>query len=347
VLLTAVVLATHVWVLRAVPAVFAPSASAAPVTGRILAARQVDATPVVETEQPIPVPAQAARRPVGRARPAAVPKTAQEPKSAAAAQANAAAGDAPAPEPSQVRTGEMELLAAAAPATAMAPAASRHAPATPMPLAYAVPGSVRLHYRVELHKSVLSLRGTGQLDWHHDGRNYEAVLEVEVPVVYHRIQRSTGVITAEGLAPVRFSDRTRSEEATHFQRDQGKVTFSSNRPDLPWVPGMQDRLSVMLQLGALIAGAPSKYPPGTSVTIDTAGTRDAEPWIFNVEGEEALDLPGGKVSGVKLTRHPRKEYDVQVELWLAPGMAYVPVRLRLTQPNGDWVDQQWSATDRG
>ena len=50
---------------------------------------------------------------------------------------------------------------------------------------------------------------------------------------------------------------------------------------------------------------------------------------------------------LKLTRSPRKEYDIKVELWLAPGMDYVPVRLRLTQPNGDSVDQQWSSTDRG
>ena len=50
---------------------------------------------------------------------------------------------------------------------------------------------------------------------------------------------------------------------------------------------------------------------------------------------------------LKLTRSPRKEFDQKVELWLAPGMDYVPVRLRLTQPNGDSVDQQWSSTDRG
>ena len=50
---------------------------------------------------------------------------------------------------------------------------------------------------------------------------------------------------------------------------------------------------------------------------------------------------------LKLTRNPRKEFDIKVELWLAPGMDYVPVRLRLTQPNGDWLDQQWSSTDRG
>jgi hypothetical protein len=113
------------------------------------------------------------------------------------------------------------------------------------------------------------------------------------------------------------------------------------------LPGAQDRLSVLLQLGAMVAGAPAKFPPGTSVTVQTAGTREAEPWVFTVEGQEELRLPGGTVGALKLTRAPRREYDVKVELWLAPGMDYVPVRLRLTQPNGDSVDQQWSSTDRG
>ena len=66
-----------------------------------------------------------------------------------------------------------------------------------------------------------------------------------------------------------------------------------------------------------------------------------------MEAGEQLQLPGGNVATLKLTRNPRKEFDIKVELWLAPGMDYVPVRLRLTQPNGDWLDQQWSSTDRG
>ena len=82
-------------------------------------------------------------------------------------------------------------------------------------------------------------------------------------------------------------------------------------------------------------------------SLQTAGTRDAEAWTFVVESEESLALPGGTLATLKLTRAPRKEFDQRVELWLAPGMDYIPVRLRLTQPNGDWLDQQWSSTDRG
>ena len=58
-------------------------------------------------------------------------------------------------------------------------------------------------------------------------------------------------------------------------------------------------------------------------------------------------LPGGTLRGLKLVRMPRKEYDTRVELWLAPRMDYAPVRLRLTAPNGDSVDQRWSSTDKG
>jgi hypothetical protein len=206
---------------------------------------------------------------------------------------------------------------------------------------------VRLQYKVRMQRGGLTLDGHGELRWRHDGQTYEARLELSAPLVRSRLQHSAGRITAEGLAPQRFADRGRSEEATHFDRDQGKLSFSSNRPDAPLLPGTQDRLSVLMQVAALVAGAPEKFPPATSITIQTAGTREAEPWTFVVEGPEQLQLPGGRVPAIKLTRSPRKEFDLKVELWLAPGMDYVPVRLRLTQPNGDSVDQQWSSTDRG
>jgi hypothetical protein len=102
-----------------------------------------------------------------------------------------------------------------------------------------------------------------------------------------------------------------------------------------------------MQLGAMIAARPKNFGPGTTISLQTASTRDAEVWQFTVEGGEVLQLPGGAIAGLKLIRNPRKEFDQKIELWLAPAMDYVPVRLRLTQPNGDWVDQQWSSTDKG
>jgi hypothetical protein len=231
---------------------------------------------------------------------------------------------------------------------APAPAAQTGTIETSAPSArFTVADSMRLRYQVTAQVRGQPWAGEGELVWRHDGESYEARLEINAPLLPARTQRSTGRITAEGLAPLRFSEKARTEEAAHFQRDAGKVSFSSNKPDAPLLAGAQDRLSVLLQLGAMLAGQPRKFPPGTTVTIQTAGTRDAEPWLFTVEQEESLHLPGGTVNALKLIRHPRKEFDQRVEVWLAPGMDYVPVRLRLTQPNGESVDYQWSSTDRG
>jgi uncharacterized protein DUF3108 len=257
------------------------------------------------------------------------------------------------------------VLSALQGAPGPAPQEAVIAPAVPMPAApapaaqtgtiepgapsvrIAVVGSMRLRYQVAAQVRGQAWAGEGELVWRHDGENYEAKLETSAPLLPTRTQRSTGRITAEGLAPLRFSEKARTEEAAHFQRDAGKVSFSSNKPDAALLAGAQDRLSVLLQLGAMLAGQPRKFPPGATIAIQTAGTRDAEPWLFTVEQEELLDLPGGMVNALKLTRQPRKEFDQRVELWLAPGMDYVPVRLRLTQPNGESVNYQWSSTDKG
>jgi hypothetical protein len=322
-MLAAIVLAVHLWLLGGMPRMFAPPAQRAQaLVARTVAPVAPVAPEVVKPEiktEPAPAKQETTARPahVAVARPhAIVPASAK-------------------------------LDAVAAPSTAILGAAPAR-PTAPTPTrAFAVAPSARFHYDVTAQTKGFTLKGQAQLDWRNENGQYEAQLQMTAPFVRPRVQRSTGLITAEGLAPVRFSDKARTEEAAHFDREQGKVVFSSNKPEALLAPGAQDRLSIVMQLGAMIAGKPSKFPAGSQITVQTASTKEAEPWTFTVEGAEALNLPGGRTKTLRLTRNPRKEYDVKVELWLAPGAAYAPVRLRLTQPNGDWVDQQWSSTDRG
>jgi hypothetical protein len=332
--LTVAVLAVHAALLRLGPAVLhAPQPAAA----EAFVTRRIDAPPAPAVEA---ATAAAAEAPPATPR----PRRARAPGTAAATEQ---ATPAPASEPPSAPPPEHTGAADARAGQAEAPAPAAATPASAQAQAFAIPGSARHRYEVVAERFGLTLTSAAELTWRHDGREYEAQLEVGGGIVPRRIQRSTGLITPEGLAPLRFSDRTRSETATHFERDKGKLTFSNNKPDAAWVAGIQDRLSVIVQLAAMVGGAPSKYARGTSITVPTAGTSDAESWIFTVEGEEDLQLPGGRMQGLKLQRVPRKQYDVKVELWLAPGMDYAPVRLRLTTPNGDSLDQRWLGTDRG
>jgi len=188
--------------------------------------------------------------------------------------------------------------------------------------------------------------GRAELQWAHDGHRYEARLELESEDRGSRSQRSTGSITAGGLVPERFSERTRSEEAVHFRHDSGRITFSANRPEAVLLEGAQDRLSVLLQLGALIAARPQAYPAGATLSVQTATARDAEVWRVRIEGHEELHLPAGHLSTMRLVRVPAGDYEPRIDLWLAPAMDYAPVRLRLTQASGDWLEYQWAGSDR-
>ncbi len=208
--------------------------------------------------------------------------------------------------------------------------------------AYTLPGSVRLKYQVTANKFPFSLNS--ELLWQQNGATYEARLEFSA-FGQARVQTSRGQITPQGLAPLRFSDRFRSEVAAHFDRAKGKVTFSANTPDVPLLSGAQDRLSILVQLGAMIAGDPGHYPQATTIALQTIGPRDADTWRFTVGQQETLTLPGGPQLTLKLVRNPRQEFDQRVEVWLAPALGYLPARIRITESNGDFIDQKWQATE--
>ena len=206
-----------------------------------------------------------------------------------------------------------------------------------------------LHYQVSAHTRNLLLHGTGELVWRHDGERYEAKLEVSAPLLPSRIQRSTGSISADGLAPLRFTDKSRSEQAANFQRDEGKVT-SSNETNRMRHCCLERRNDFVgdVPTGRTDRGAiPASSAPAQRLPSKPRARARLSSGFSQWKKRNSFSFPAGNVAAIKLTRNPRKEFDIKVELWLAPGMDYVPVRLRLTQPNGDWLDQQWSSTDKG
>lgn len=279
---------------------------------------------------PKPRPAPPAPEPV--AAPAAEPQPATtveapaapaEPEGTATAAGSGDAGATPAPTPD---------LAASAPAMASAAA---EPPATTR-----LPGSVRLKFSATGQLGSAPMNLFGELEWKQDEQAYDARLSMGALFVTLRSQHSQGTIGPGGIEPTRFSDTRKAEVASHFVRDQGQVVFSNNAPPVALMPGAQDRLSVMLQLGALMAGDPARYTTDGAIAIQTVGTRDADLWIFKIGEEELLHLPAGDFVARKLTRNPRKPYDDTVELWLAPALGYLPVRFKLTQANGDFADMR-------
>lgn len=263
--------------------------------------------------------------------PAMAEQTTQEEATAAPPQAAASQAEPP-------------VAAASAPAAVFGPTAPESADAPAMALA--IPGSVRLKYTLTGESKQMAYHALGELLWLQDGQSYDARLEYSAFLVGSRVRTSSGKLTARGLAPTRFSDKWRRRDlAAHFERDKGEVSFSANTPRSALLPDAQDQLSVLLQLASMLAGDPARYTTGSSITVPVVGPRDADVWTFTLQGEELLHLPYDNLQTLKLTRNPRRPYDQKVEAWLAPSLSYLPVRVRITLANGDFVDQQLRTVD--
>jgi hypothetical protein len=204
-----------------------------------------------------------------------------------------------------------------------------------------VPGSIRLTFAVAAQRGPQPLTGAfGELIWNQNGDRYEAQLTAKLLFVVLTRWLSAGSIGPDGIAPDRYADTRRTPVAAHFARDRNEVVFSNNSPTVPLLAGAQDRLSVLMQLGGMFAAAPGNYPPGSKIAVQTVTTKDADVWTFEVGQTEALQLPAGEIRAIRLTRPPRRPFDLKVDLWLSPAHNYLPARLVLTEANGDFADFQ-------
>lgn len=348
-----------------------PPATAAPPRATVSTARWIVAAPATTAPVAKPRPAEKPT-PAAKPLPAAPPPRPQRPVDAViaiapldetpdAAQAvrveEPAAGSAPQPEPERAEAAPTaEVLAKAAPETDPGPQAlpqPSDASAPPVPPEAAavrgenlppatLPASTQLAYDVSGTIKGLNYRASGALTWTLADGRYGARMELRVPLLGSRVQTSAGRVEASGLLPDRFSDKSRSERAAHFDHAQQTIRFSNNRPEAALQPGAQDRLSLFMQLAGLLNAQPAAYPAGQLISLQVAGTSDAETWRFRVVEEETLALPAGNLPARRLVREPREPRDSRIDIWLAPTLAYLPVRIRITQDSGDRVDQQLS-----
>lgn len=182
------------------------------------------------------------------------------------------------------------------------------------------------------------IRGSGEFAWKRSGDTYEAHLKGTVAGLALLNWASQGGFDAAGVAPERYVEKrlTKSAREAMFVRSESKIDFSGSAPDIPLVPGAQDRVSWLVQLQAILTADPDKAKTGGQVVIPVVGVRGrAETWIFEASGAESIRTPAGTLRTQKLTRALRKPDDTRAEVWVEPGRQFLPVRIRLTMPPFD------------
>ena len=181
--------------------------------------------------------------------------------------------------------------------------------------------------------------GDALLSWRVTPSGYRVKVEAGIRVVFAHVNlltlTSEGTVGDEGFVPTLMTEkrRGRAMTATHFNRQDGTLTFSASSLKYPLVPGAQDKASVPLQLAAIARGD-SKQLSG-NIDILVGEDRDASVFTFTVAGQEQIDTPLGRIATWHLVRPPKPgSYNSRLELWLAPGHGWYPVQIRNVEASG-------------
>jgi hypothetical protein len=313
----------------------------------------------VRTLQPqAPSPVAALARPAPKAAAAALP--AELPASAAAAPdlppvppaetpEPPEAPEAPeAPEPTQSAP-EPALAAASTPAdpppadvasTAGPPAASASAPA------FEWPPSTRLRYVLTGHYRG-PIDGSAQVQWLRQGTHYQVHLDVHIgppfAAIIERQMSSDGSLGADGLRPRRYDERThiafREPRSLSLFFDADTVQLAGGGR-VPRPPGVQDAVSQFVQLTWRFTLQPALLSEGQVIELPLVLPRRVETWVYDVRASETLWTPVGAIEAVHVQprREPRPGGDLVAEMWFAPTLQYLPVRIKIRQDAQTWID---------
>jgi hypothetical protein len=181
--------------------------------------------------------------------------------------------------------------------------------------------------------------GDALLSWRVTPSGYRVQVEAGIRVVFAHVNlltlTSEGTVGDEGFVPTLMTEkrRGRAMTATHFNRQEGTLTFSASAAKYPLVPGAQDKASVPLQLAAIARGDPKQLSGNIDILVGE--DRDASVFTFTVAGQEQIDTPLGRIAAWHLVRPPKPgSYNSRLELWLAPGYGWYPVQIRNVEASG-------------
>lgn len=222
-----------------------------------------------------------------------------------------------------------------------------HAQSVAKPHSFSFPPSMRMVYDFE---GIISspYTGTAELVWQRDGDAYVTQLFIRKFGLNLQTWTSKGTVTAQGLTPDAFVSKRigASETTARFLRPQSQIKFSANTPDAVLQVGAQDQLSVFMQLAGMLAAEPQKWSTGKTITFQAVGDRYAEEWTFEASAQESVKLASGTVPSTKFTHAPTAERSQKLELWYGPSAGYVPLRIRITESNGDFLDLLWNGSPK-
>jgi len=210
-------------------------------------------------------------------------------------------------------------------------------------LVISLPPSADINYDLKAQINGLPLSGTALIQWHGDHNKYRLLYETRTALTGSlMLEVSEGSVDAYGIAPDIFSSKRfrRDQETVNFDRQTRQINFPGNAPTHVLQAGEQDRISVLWQLLTIARAAPERLAPGAVWEFNVVGPRHSESWVFEVRETKRLRTALGALDVLHVTRTaPKNAKTPQMNVWFAPSLDWLPVRIRLSEADGDFIEQ--------
>jgi hypothetical protein len=349
--LLAAVLVVHLfaldWLARHLeqPAVLQPLAT--PMFTRLLLPQAPAAAPVPQPAKPVRArPRRPAITSLAKQSPASAAPVAPEPVAAASEPARQEASRA-IDQPEQAASQESPVAMAPAAEAAIAPeaGASQAAPAAPALSAAesapldSWPADTRLNYRLGGQFRSGELHGRARVQWQRQGSRYETRVDIDITLLASMMLTSQGEVAVHGLLPRAYEERRRSGPRG-LRLGDDTITLANGRA-VPRPEGVQDTASQFVELSHRFATGQAVLEVGRTVSFWMARPGAVDLWTYDVVGREVLQTPRlGAVEAFHLKPRPiaNPRGNITAEMWFAPSLQYLPVRIRVNMGEATYVD---------
>jgi outer membrane biosynthesis protein TonB len=182
------------------------------------------------------------------------------------------------------------------------------------------------------------LYGDAQVQWQHTDTQYQAQVRVSVGLFMNMSMTSQGRITPTRLWPQAYEEERRGKKRGARLGDQTVVL--DNGSTLPRPPDLQDTASQFVQLAQDFATGRTTLRVGAVVPVMLVRPGGMDEWTYDVVSQDTLNTPLGALAAFHLQPRPlaKPRGTVTVDMWFAPALQYLPVRIRLTLNPEVWLD---------
>ncbi len=322
-----------------------PAAAAAIAVAPTAPPRRMRAAPSVPPEATRTLPAPG---------PAPDPKPELEPEPALAAtesppaETAVAQAEAEAVAPAPTASTPAAASAASAPeATAAVPAQPASSATASTPALDGWPVDTRLRYTLGGRFRSGDLYGEARVLWQREGPRYQVRVEVDVTIFAKVVMTSQGEVGPQTLHPRAYEEVRNRKSRGLLRMDESEVTLPNGKV-LPRPPLMQDTASQFVDLSHRFASGLEPLEVGRAVSFWMARPSAVDLWTYDIVGKEVLSTALGDVEAFHLKPRPiaNPRGNITIEMWFAPALQYLPVRVRVNMGEEAHVDLLVEAIDQ-